>query len=46
MDSATYEYFPQGWLKKVTFNNGTTVEYTYDAAGNRLTEVITCGGTC
>lgn len=46
MDTATYEYWPQGWLKKVTFANGTAVEYTYDNAGNRLTETIICGGSC
>lgn len=47
MDNATYEYWPQGWLKKVTFNNGTTIEYTYDDSGNRTSVVVVCsGGGC
>ncbi len=43
-DSATYEYWPQGWLKKITFANGTVVEYFYDDAGNTTSIVTTCGG--
>ncbi|MGE0266572.1 MAG: RHS repeat domain-containing protein [Candidatus Obscuribacterales bacterium] len=46
-DSASYEYTAQGWLKKVTFANGTTVEYFYDDNGNRTSVVTTCsGGGC
>jgi YD repeat-containing protein len=46
-DTATYEYWPQGWLKKITFANGTTVTINYDAAGNRTSVVISCsGGGC
>lgn len=44
MDSATYEYTPQGWLKKITFNNGTVIEFFYDNVGNRTSVVTTCGG--
>lgn len=40
-DSATYTYYPQGWLKKVTFGNGDTVEYFYDDNGNRTSVVVT-----
>lgn len=47
MDSATYEYYPQGWLKKITFANGTTVVFNYDSMGNRTSVVTTCsGGGC
>lgn len=44
MDSTTYEYDTRGRLKKVTFINGTTVQYNYDAMGNRTSVVTTCGG--
>jgi hypothetical protein len=46
MDTATYEYWPQGWLKKITFTNGTTVVFNYDNVGNRTSVVTTCSGTC
>lgn len=46
-DSASYEYTPQGWLKKITFANGTIVEYFYDSNGNRTSVVTTCSsGGC
>lgn len=35
----TYEYDALGRLVKVIYDDGTTIEYKYDAAGNR-TEVI------
>lgn len=41
MDSATYTYWPQGWLKKVTYNDLSTIEYFYDDAGNRTSVVVT-----
>lgn len=44
-DSATYEYDTRGRLKKITFNNGTTIEYTYDATGNRTAVTTTCSGS-
>lgn len=40
-DSASYEYTAQGWLKKITYNNGDTVEYFYDDMGNRTSVVVT-----
>lgn len=47
MDSATYEYTAQGWLKKITFANGTTVTFNYDTTGNRTSMVVSCpGGVC
>lgn len=46
-DSATYEYDSVGRLKKITFANGTVVEYFYDDMGNRTSVVTTCsGGGC
>lgn len=46
-DSATYEYTPQGWLKKITFVNGTVVVINYDDMGNRTSVVTTCSmGGC
>lgn len=44
-DSATYEYDTRGRLKKVTFSNGTTIEYSYDANGNRTAVTTTCSGS-
>lgn len=46
-DSATYAYDSRGRLQTVTFANGTTHTYNYDAMGNRTSVVTTCpGGTC
>jgi len=46
-DSASYEYDSQGRLKKITYANGTTVTYSYDATGNRTSVVTSCsGGGC
>lgn len=44
-DSATYEYDSRGRLKKITYNNGTTVQYSYDAAGNRTSVVTNCSSS-
>lgn len=40
-DSATYYYYPQGWLWKVVFGNGDQVEYFYDDNGNRTSVQVT-----
>lgn len=44
-DSATYTYDALGRLTQVTYANGTTVQYSYDAAGNRTAKVVTCSGS-
>lgn len=33
----TYDYDNAGQVKRVIYGNGTTIEYTYDNSGNRLT---------
>jgi YD repeat-containing protein len=35
----TYEYDALGRLTKVTFDDGSTITYTYDENGNRVTVV-------
>ncbi|MGD9682887.1 MAG: RHS repeat domain-containing protein [Candidatus Obscuribacterales bacterium] len=46
-DHAVYEYDSRARLIKVTFANGTIIEYSYDDAGNRTSVVTTCsGGGC
>ena len=37
----TYQYDNLNRLTKVVYGDGTTEEFTYDAAGNRLTHVVT-----
>ncbi|QLH40885.1 MAG: RHS repeat protein [Defluviicoccus sp.] len=39
--SATYTYDGRGRLVSVTYDGGKTITYTYDAAGNRVREVVT-----
>ena len=43
-DSATYTYDALGRLIQVSYDNGTVVIYSYDAAGNCTGQVVTCGG--
>lgn len=38
--SATYAYDGRGRLASVTYSDGKTVTYTYDAAGNRVKETV------
>jgi YD repeat-containing protein len=46
-DSVTYTYDALGRLIQVTYANGTTIIYNYDAAGNRKSVVIHCAsGGC
>lgn len=40
--SATYGYDALGRLVTVTYNNGTVITYTYDTAGNRIKQTVTC----
>ena len=35
--TTTYTYDGQGRITQVVYDNGTTVDYSYDAAGNRTT---------
>ncbi len=37
--TTTYEYWPQGWLKKVTTQEGRITSFTYDGEGRPLTVV-------
>lgn len=39
--SATYVYDDLGRVTRVTYSNGVVIAYTYDAAGNRTTYVVT-----
>jgi YVTN family beta-propeller protein len=43
--SASYTYDALGRIKVVTYDNSTTITYGYDAADNRTSLAITCGGT-
>ncbi len=38
--ATTYEYDQLNRLKRVTYDNGTVIEYTYDASGNRTARRI------
>jgi YD repeat-containing protein len=40
-ETVTYEYDNLYRLTKATYSDGTVIEYTYDAAGNRLTTIKT-----
>jgi YD repeat-containing protein len=42
-DTVTYEYDDLHRLIKAIYSDGTIIEYTYDAAGNRLSKVIQSG---
>lgn len=42
--SASYTYDNLNRLKKVTYSNGVTVNYTYDALGNRTKKTVTGTG--
>ena len=41
--TVTYEHDLQGRVKKATHSDGTIVDYSYDANGNRITAVVTPG---
>ena len=42
--ATTYEYDNLNRLTRVDFENGNSIDYTYDQAGNRLTETVTGTG--
>jgi YD repeat-containing protein len=44
-DSVTYTIDSLGRLTKLTYANGTTITYNYDAMGNRTSVVTACGGS-
>ena len=44
-DSVTYTYYAQGFVRTATYANGTVITYTYDLAGNRLAQTVTCSGS-
>lgn len=39
--SVSYQYDVLGRVTKVSYGNGTVITYTYDAAGNRSSVVVT-----
>ena len=43
--STTYTYDNLNRLKKVVYDNGITVTYSYDALGNRTSKKVTGSGT-
>jgi YD repeat-containing protein len=42
--TAQYTYNNLNRLVQVQYDDGTTIQYTYDAAGNRLTKEVTALG--
>ncbi len=43
--SVTYTYDALGRIVTVTYDNGTVVQYNYDPADNRLSQVVTTNAT-
>lgn len=41
--SAAYTYDALGRLTQISYDNGTTITFTYDAVGNRNSRVTTLG---
>ena len=41
--SLTYEYDALGRLERIVYDDGTVIEFVYDAAGNRTSRVVTPG---
>lgn len=39
--SATYSYDNLGQLTQIAYGDGTTITYTYDKNGNRVTRAVT-----
>ena len=44
-DSVIYTYDSLGRVTTVTYAGGTTITYSYDAANNRTSVTVTCGGS-
>jgi YD repeat-containing protein len=43
--AVNYQYDELSRLTQVSYNDGATITYTYDALGNRLTEIVTISPT-
>jgi YD repeat-containing protein len=43
--TVSYTYDSLGRVTQVTYDNGTTITYVYDAAGNRTSQVVTCSAS-
>ena len=41
--SVSYEYDPLGRLERIVYDDGTVIDFVYDAAGNRTSRVVTPG---
>ena len=41
--SVSYEYDALGRLERIVYDDGTAIEFVYDAAGNRTSRVVTSG---
>ena len=41
--SVSYEYDGLGRLERIVYDDGTVIEFVYDAAGNRTSRVVTPG---
>ena len=41
--SVSYEYDALGRLERIVYDDGTVIEFVYDAAGNRTSRVVTPG---
>ena len=39
--SVSYEYDALGRLERIVYDDGTVIEFVYDAAGNRTSRVVT-----
>ncbi len=43
-ETTTYDYDPLGRLVEVVYEDGTTIDYDHDAAGNRVSRTVGTGG--
>lgn len=41
--SVSYEYDALGRLERIVYDDGTVIEFVYDAAGNRTSRIVTPG---
>ncbi len=41
--SVSYEYDALGRLERIVYDDGTVIEFIYDAAGNRTSRLVTPG---